>query len=133
MQEVGFDRGRKIPVRNLGGPPPVYMLTGHLPIDAHTEFPAVPVRVVEEDLLLRPEVLHRLAEAVRPASGQVPAADIFKLLTEKPNARGLSVPGMPIGSPGMEMGNNKEPFDTLLVFENGKTKVFNSHAQPPSV
>ena len=65
--------------------------------------------------------------------GHVPAEDIFKLLTEKPNARGLSVPGMPIGSPGMEMGNNKEPFDTLLVFENGKTKVFNSHAQPPSV
>ena len=65
--------------------------------------------------------------------GHVPAEDIFKLLTEKPNARGLSVPGMPIGSPGMEMGNNKEPFDTLLVFENGKTQVFNSHAQHPSV
>ena len=65
--------------------------------------------------------------------GHVPAEDIFKLLTEKPNARGLSVPGMPIGSPGMEMGNNKEPFDTLLVFENGKTQVFNSHSQPPSV
>ena len=65
--------------------------------------------------------------------GHVPADDIFKLLTEKPNARGLSVPGMPIGSPGMEMGNNKEPFETLLVFENGKTQVFNSHSQPPSV
>ena len=65
--------------------------------------------------------------------GHVPAEDIFKFLTEKPNARGLSVPGMPIGSPGMEMGNNKEPFDTLLVFENGKTQVFNSHSQPPSV
>ena len=65
--------------------------------------------------------------------GHVPAEDIYKLLTEKPNAIGLSVPGMPIGSPGMEMGNNKEPFDTLLVFKNGKTQVFNSHAQPPSV
>ena len=65
--------------------------------------------------------------------GHVPAEDIFKLLKEKPNARGLSVPGMPIGSPGMELGNNKEPFDTLLVFENGKTAVFNSHAQPPSI
>ena len=64
--------------------------------------------------------------------GHVPAEDIFKLLTERPNARGLSVPGMPIGSPGMEMGNNNEPFDTLLVFENGKTQVFSSHAQPPS-
>ena len=65
--------------------------------------------------------------------GHVPAEDIFKLLTEKPNAAGLSVPGMPIGSPGMEMGNNKEPFDTLLVFKNRKTQVFNSHAQPASV
>ena len=60
------------------------------------------------------------------------AQDIFKLLTEKPNARGLSVPGMPIGSSGMEMGNNTEPFDTLLVFENGKTQVLSSHAQPSS-
>ena len=65
--------------------------------------------------------------------GHVPAEDIFKLLTERPNAVGLSVPGMPLGSRGMEMGNNKEPFDTLLVFENGKTQVFNSHAQPSSV
>ena len=65
--------------------------------------------------------------------GHVPAEDIFRLLTENPNARGLSVPGMPIGSPGMEMGNNKEPFDTLLVFENGKTQVFSSHARSSSV
>ena len=65
--------------------------------------------------------------------GHVPAEDIFKLLTEKPNASGLSVPGMPIGSPGMEMGNQKEPFDTLLVFDDGKTQIFNSHAQPSSV
>ena len=63
--------------------------------------------------------------------GHVPAEDIVKLLIERPKARGLAVPGMPIGSPGMEMGNSKEPFDTLLMFGNGKTKVFNSHAQPP--
>ena len=65
--------------------------------------------------------------------GHVPADDIIKLLNEKPNAVGLSVPGMPIGSPGMEMGDNKEPFDTLLVFKNGNTKVFKSHAQSLSV
>ena len=62
--------------------------------------------------------------------GHVPAEDIFKLLTEQPNARGLSVPGMPIGSPGMEIGNNKEPFDTLLVLVNGKTEVFNRRPTP---
>jgi hypothetical protein len=65
--------------------------------------------------------------------GHVPAEDIRRLLFEKPKALGLSVPGMPIGSPGMEMGSNKEPFETLLVFEDGKTQVFNKHAQPPSV
>ena len=54
--------------------------------------------------------------------GHVPAEDIFKLLTEKPNALGLSVPGMPIGSPGMEMGNNKEPFDTLWCLKMVKRK-----------
>ena len=61
--------------------------------------------------------------------GHVPAEDIFKLLTEKPNARGLCVPGMPIGSPGMEMGDHKEAFNTLLVFKNGETQVFSRHAQ----
>ena len=63
----------------------------------------------------------------------MPAEDIRRLLIERPKALGLSVPGMPIGSPGMEMGGNKEPFETLLVFEDGKTQVFNKHAQPPSV
>ena len=65
--------------------------------------------------------------------GHVPAKDIRKLLLEGPKALGLSVPGMPIGSPGMEMGENIEPFETLLVFENGETKVFNSHIPQTSV
>jgi hypothetical protein len=65
--------------------------------------------------------------------GHVPAEDVARLLKEKPTALGLSVPGMPIGSPGMEMGNNKEPFDTLLVFKNGKIQIFNRHSRPPSV
>ena len=59
--------------------------------------------------------------------GHVPVNDIYRLLIEKPKARGLTVPGMPIGSPGMEMGTTKEAFDTLLVFENGGTEVFKKH------
>ena len=65
--------------------------------------------------------------------GHVPAEDISKLLTEKPNARGLSVPGMPIGSPDMEMGNKTEAYNILLVFEKGESQVFRSHDQPSSV
>ncbi|MDA9930704.1 DUF411 domain-containing protein [Alphaproteobacteria bacterium] len=64
--------------------------------------------------------------------GHVPAEDIRRLLMDRPKALGLSVPGMPIGSPGMEMGSNKEPFETLLVFENGETQVFNSHTSKTS-
>jgi hypothetical protein len=59
--------------------------------------------------------------------GHVPVADIQRLLTERPDARGLSVPGMPIGSPGMEMGEEREPFDTLLILADGSTRVFASH------
>ena len=60
--------------------------------------------------------------------GHVPAEDIRRLLIEKPRALGLSVPGMPIGSPGMEMGSSKESFETLLVLDNSKTQVFNRHS-----
>ena len=61
--------------------------------------------------------------------GHVPADDIRKLLREKPRARGLAVPGMPAGSPGMETPDGrKQPFDTLLVLPTGATRVFVRHA-----
>ena len=59
--------------------------------------------------------------------GHVPAGDIARLLEERPAAAGLTVPGMPIGSPGMEMGDEKEAFDTLLVLEDGSTEIFERH------
>ena len=59
--------------------------------------------------------------------GHVPAGDIVRLLEEWPPAAGLTVPGMPIGSPGMEIGDEKEAFDTLLVLEDGSTEIFESH------
>jgi hypothetical protein len=59
--------------------------------------------------------------------GHVPASDIQRLLAERPDAIGLTVPGMPIGSPGMEMGDQRDAFDTLLVLRDGNTVVFTSH------
>ncbi|MFC4933002.1 DUF411 domain-containing protein [Massilia sp. GCM10023247] len=55
--------------------------------------------------------------------GHVPASDIKRLLAQKPKAKGLAVPGMPLGSPGME-GPRKDPYDVLLVQPDGKTRVF---------
>jgi hypothetical protein len=58
--------------------------------------------------------------------GHVPAADIRRLLATKPKAAGLAVPGMVIGSPGMEQGTRKEPYQTILFDKSGKTTVFAS-------
>lgn len=59
--------------------------------------------------------------------GHVPADDVKRLLEEKPDAVGLAVPGMPIGSPGMEYGDVKEPYEVLLVKKDGSTEVFAKH------
>jgi hypothetical protein len=57
--------------------------------------------------------------------GHVPAAEIQRLLKDKPRVAGLAVPGMPIGSPGME-GANPRPYDVLTFDKTGKTTVFST-------
>lgn len=59
--------------------------------------------------------------------GHVPASDIRRLLKERPDAVGLAVPEMPIGSPGMEVGTERDAFDVLLLFHDGSSKVFTSY------
>jgi hypothetical protein len=60
--------------------------------------------------------------------GHVPAADIQRLLKEKPAVVGLAVPGMPIGSPGMEVpGMRPQPFDVIAFEKGGARRVFASH------
>jgi hypothetical protein len=53
--------------------------------------------------------------------GHVPASDIRRLLAEMPSARGLSVPGMPAGSPGMEMGGRVDAYDVVLFGDEGQS------------
>ncbi|QTD46538.1 DUF411 domain-containing protein [Ottowia testudinis] len=63
--------------------------------------------------------------------GHVPAADVKRLLREKPQALGIAVPGMPIGSPGMDgpvYGGRRDKYDTLLVKRDGTSHVFQSHS-----
>jgi hypothetical protein len=59
--------------------------------------------------------------------GHVPPEDVKRLLAERPEALGLAVPGMPLGSPGMEMGNIRDPYDTLLIGTDGQATVFTMH------
>lgn len=55
--------------------------------------------------------------------GHVPASDIKRMLATRPQAAGLAVPGMPMGSPGME-GAHSEPYEVLLVKKDGTTSVY---------
>jgi len=59
--------------------------------------------------------------------GHVPAADVKRLLTIKPKAVGLAVPGMVAGAPGMEQGGRAQPYKTLLFDKTGRIRVFASH------
>lgn len=59
--------------------------------------------------------------------GHVPAADVKRLLREKPKATGIAVPGMIQGSPGMEQGRGKDPYQVLLFDRVGKYTVFERH------
>ena len=62
--------------------------------------------------------------------GHVPAADIVRLLDERPRVAGLAVPGMPIGSPGMEVpGRPVQRYDVIAFERNGNAQVFSSHGR----
>lgn len=59
--------------------------------------------------------------------GHVPAADIRLLLATHPKARGLALPGMPVGAPGMDEGGTQAPYTVELVASDGETTPFASH------
>ena len=63
--------------------------------------------------------------------GHVPVREIRRLLAERPDAIGIAVPGMPIGSPGMDgpdYGGRRDPYDVLLVHRDGTSRVYASYA-----
>jgi hypothetical protein len=60
--------------------------------------------------------------------GHIPAEDVQRLLTEQPNLAGIAVPGMPIGSPGMEAGDYVEPYTVFSFTEDGTIAAFAEHS-----
>jgi hypothetical protein len=59
--------------------------------------------------------------------GHVPAADIKRLLAQKPRAKGIAVAGMPMGAPGMQHGDHHQPYSTMLIGKDGKATLFARH------
>jgi hypothetical protein len=70
---------------------------------------------------------HTAKAAGYAIEGHVPAEDIKRLLAEKPTAKGLAVPNMPIGSPGMEMENRRDPYDVMLFGAAAQPSVWAHH------
>lgn len=73
------------------------------------------------------EACHTAVVGKYVVEGHVPAADIDRLLDEQPDVLGVAVPGMPIGSPGMEVGDQREAYVVLTFDRAGKTTVFARH------
>ncbi|RPH59061.1 MAG: CopG family transcriptional regulator [Acidobacteria bacterium] len=58
--------------------------------------------------------------------GHIPAEVVERVLRERPKVAGLAVPGMPVGSPGMEQGSRRDPYDIVAFDKQGKTSVYES-------
>ena len=73
---------------------------------------------------------HTARSAGYAIEGHVPATDIRRLLKERPKAIGLAVPGMPVGSPGMDgpdYNGHQDPYDVLLITADGRASVYQAH------
>jgi hypothetical protein len=100
----------------------------------HLRAAGFPVKVVEVDDTTATRKRHGLPERFGSChtgivngyvvEGHVPAAEVKRLLATKPAVIGLAVPGMPVGSPGMEYGDRKDPYDVFLIDKSGRETVF---------
>ena len=61
--------------------------------------------------------------------GHIPAHDIKRFLKQKHKFAGLAVPGMPLGTPGMEAGQRKQPFEVLAFNQSGEVEVFKNYSR----
>ena len=102
-----------------------YMKHSGFVVDAHD---------VDETMLEQVKTTARVPSALRSChvalaggyafEGHVPADLVTKVLRDKPKAAGLAVPGMPTGSPGMDMGGRHDPYEVMAFDKTGKVWVF---------
>lgn len=87
------------------------------------------VQSVKDQYGVSPEVAscHTALVGGYVIEGHVPVHDIKKLLAAKPNVVGIAVPGMPVGTPGMEMGPKKDAYQVLSFDKRQKTQVFSQY------
>lgn len=102
----------------------------------HIRAAGFPVEVHDVETLTAVKEEHGITEEHRSChtatvegyvvEGHVPADLIRRMIEERPEIRGLAVPGMPVGSPGMEVGDRKDPYDVLALLAGGSVVVYDS-------
>lgn len=102
----------------------------------HIRAAGFPVEVHDVETLAAVKEEHGITEEHRSChtatvdgyvvEGHVPADLVRRMLEERPEIRGLAVPGMPVGSPGMEVGDRKDPYDVLALLAGGAVVVYDS-------
>ncbi|MDD1649673.1 MAG: DUF411 domain-containing protein [Methylococcaceae bacterium] len=101
----------------------------------HNGFAVAEIRAEDMDAIKRqhgvPETLkscHTALVGGYVVEGHVPAEDVKSMLNSKPTAIGISAPGMPVGSPGMEMGAKNDPYTVVQFDKSGNATVFHDYA-----
>ena len=87
------------------------------------------VRSIKEKYGIRHDLsaCHTAVIAGYFVEGHVPAQSIHRLLSEKPDIKGITVPGMPIGSPGMESGSRVDRYNVIAVNKSGNLSIYDSY------
>ncbi len=96
------------------------------PVDEHDVVDLQPIKVAN-GVSAGLQACHTALVDGYVVEGHVPAEDILRLLEQRPRIAGIAVPGMPIGSPGMEMGDRHDTYDVLTFDGSGRTTVWASH------
>lgn len=91
-----------------------------------TAYDVKDVRPIKQRSGVRPEQAscHTALVGGYVVEGHVPAKDIKRMLKEKPKITGLTVPGMVVGSPGMEQGSRKDSYKVMTINKSGPSKVY---------
>ena len=113
----------KSPSCNCCGEWVTHMKEQGFPVEVESRFDVKPVKK-QVGLPSSLAACHTAVVDSYVVEGHVPAQDVKQLLRETPDVRGLSVPGMPVGSPGMERGDRVEPYEVVTFTPSGDTTVF---------
>lgn len=127
--------GRTIEVMSTNGCGCCLAWVKHLEADGYTatvtNLPMADLVLKKMAIGLKPELYscHTATIEGYVIEGHVPSSDINHILLDRPDAIGLTVPGMPSGSPGMGDPDPASPYEVLLVRRDGTTDVFSRHPQ----